>query len=240
MLLVCIATAVAVPLALSQRVAKIETEAYCEDGAACVTLTWKAVRKAVGYTVEYSYDGENTVAATTVNTHYEIPKKKNNTLKYRVKPNFSDKEGEYSESKKIEVAAMTLSKTDENSVTLNSNGILGWGKTAFASPSGTEYAYAYQVRYSANGLQYTEINATVNYCDLTSYIVYAVDYNEGEPWTDVTLNVKIKALNCGLSGLDNSLKTDGRYSFLYNAYEENEFTEKEILITKERYQSIAR
>jgi hypothetical protein len=244
-LLAIIATAIAVPLTILKNTSSIP-EPYIEDFNAVsdkyIKVQWKEVSKASSYNVQYCYgnvvsNADSIVSAKTTGLYYTIERQKG-VLAYRVRINTEEGvNGDYSEWQYIDIPALELESP--SSITFNDDGLISWTKVQYYDIDVLKYVPYYVIDFTLSGdlldSDWTSsgTKTSANSLDISTFVSSLIIYTD--EWSDVTLTVKIKCLNYEWF---NGIKITDGYDFLYNAYDESEYTEKEFIIDETKYKEI--
>jgi len=244
-LLAIIATAITLPIVLLNKNEFLpEVVDFDQNNDAYVKIGWDSVAGATSYIIEYYYDKieedeSNVVTAMTTAKTYQILRRKG-VLAFRVKVLKDNKKGEFCPWQFFNVSPLILEKT--SNVGLNTNGVLSWDKVKYLDIQTLKEVPTYQIEISFTGDLVTNAVSNKfivyeNIALINQYISTLISYDEGvDEWQDVTLTVRVKALNYNKIG--DIIFTDDDYEYLYNAYEENEYYESVIIINKQKYRDI--
>lgn len=201
---IIVALAIALPLTLvdNSRVPKPYFEQFDQKSDYAVVAAWGKVRGANSYTVEYCYGQraeDNIKTALTTAERYSVDRRKESVLSLRVRANFSDGSGEFSEWITMDISALTLNAP---TLEVSDDGIISWTEATYDF-KGTRTAVAcYHLTVSVDdgegGVGYDVDVEGNEYTYLSAYLKVVISrfYEEGlTEWQDVVVTVKIKALS---------------------------------------------
>ena len=222
-----------------------------------ITVTWKKVAGAERYDVEFCHDDPSLPSTTitkgaTQNGRYTIQRQAG-TLYFRVRAIKNGKKGKFSDWIQYDIEAWKLSAPV---ITVDSsNLIVSWIPVTYRyyNDNGnkvTAYTYSYAWEIDGEDLVWYNDKSIASEVRLDSGLFthrHFLDYYQGysDEWPgDVTLHIKVSALNHGLNMLGGFSKKVGdsvQEQALYTIYEENgEYGEATLDITKEIFDALAK
>ncbi|NLL55848.1 MAG: hypothetical protein GX242_01380 [Clostridiales bacterium] len=247
LLLAAIALSIVLPLALKKDngIPKPYVNDFDQTSDMYVTVSWKKVKGALGYSLQYVYGNvqneDDIVTVKTEGLYYRIERQKD-VLAYRVKALSNDRDSDFSPWQYFNVNPLKLDAPQN--ATLNRDGILSWTNVKYQDRGVLKTVPTYVVDLMFEGEYFdvakytgtkTETNVLKGY--VKGWLLNLMSHydEETDTWKDITLTVRIKGLNYYDYG---GIKTEKGYEFLYKAYDESEYYEKEITIDENLFKSI--
>ena len=237
-----VATVIAVPLSLIKWSDDVNPrfERFDQRSDYYVIAVWDAVRNADSYTVEYFFDKnspENTLTSVVTATKFSLQRKKG-VLGLRVKANKNG--AQFSDWIYLDIQSIVLSAP---TVTISPQGIVSWTNVNFDYLGTRMPVNRYLVEIYINGGKkyyfedWTGTTFTILNGYIKSYIgqnVYIEGVNE---WTDILVEVRVKATTKPLSPLG---VTSREEEYLLSVYTNvgSSYGYAEFTVTKEYYDNL--
>jgi len=233
-----ISIAIVLPLILTtQKEPEISFGQFDRLSDNSVTVNWNKVRGAKKYYVEFCYGSikaENTAKLTTDDTAVYVTRQ-TGILSVRVAAD----NGHFSDWKSLDIPPLKLRAP--TSLTISGTNLKASWTTVYYDYYGTRTPvskYSYDIGFDG---EYNSMHfQTIGEPETESFATYVKLYierfydEETAVWEDVVFNIRVKAV----TGPKYSASETESEIYLKNAYEDSEYTEQSIIITKDIYEGL--
>lgn len=241
-----IAASIAVPILIINNISKVPNPTFANfDQLSDMTIDveWKKVSKSKSYDIEYCYgnpQATNAIIVTgrTESTFFTIERKKG-VLNVRVRASFEKEKGAYSPWVLHDINAIKLSSPV---VTISDSLMVSWSevKYKYYTTKKSVPLYCYEINIKSAEEDYTIENMDTDLKSVSIYdyiILYLGNYDYTQKnWNDLTVTFMVKAVN--YSKIGSSKITVGEYKFVYDVYDESDYTASSYTLTLQDYQRI--